>query len=59
LENEIIPLYYQTRTMGDLSEQWVAKIKESIRSCAPKFSTRRMLREYMQEMYLPTMQKEK
>ncbi len=59
LENELIPLYYQSRTMGDLSEQWVSKIKESICSCAPKFSTRRMLREYMQEMYLPTMQKEK
>jgi starch phosphorylase len=59
LENEIVPLYYQSRTMGDLSEQWVSKIKESIRSCAPKSSTRRMLREYMQEMYLPAMQKEK
>jgi starch phosphorylase len=57
LENELIPLYYQTRTMGDLSEQWVSKIKESIRSCAPKFSTRRMLRQYMQEMYLPAMQR--
>jgi len=59
LENEIIPLYYQTRTLGDLSAQWVARIKESIRSCAPKFSTRRMLREYLKKMYLPVMQKEK
>ena len=56
LENEVIPLYYQTRTAGDFSEQWVAKIKESIRSCAPQFSTRRMLRQYVKEMYLPAMQ---
>lgn len=55
LEDELIPLYYQTRTGGDLSEKWVSKIKESIRSCAPQFSTRRMLRQYMEEMYLPAM----
>lgn len=59
LENEVIPLYYQTRTAGDFSEQWVARIKESIRSCAPQFSTRRMLRQYVKEMYLPAMQSEK
>ena len=58
LENELIPLYYKTRTMGDLSQQWVARIKESIRTCAPQFSTRRMLRQYMQEMYLPAMKKD-
>ena len=58
LEDELVPLYYQTRTAGDLSEQWVSKIKESIRSCAPQFSTRRMLRQYMNEMYVPAMKNE-
>ena len=53
LENEIIPLYYQSPAAGDMSEGWVKMIKESIRSCAPLFSTRRMLREYQMNMYLP------
>lgn len=57
LENEIIPLYYQTRSMGDASSEWVAKIKESMRSLAWQFSTRRMLKEYMSKMYLPALEK--
>jgi len=55
LENEIVPLYYQARAAGDMSQGWVSMIKESIRSCAPLFSTRRMLREYQMNMYLPAM----
>jgi glycogen phosphorylase len=53
LENEIIPLYYQTRSMGDASPQWIAKIKENMRSLSWQFSTRRMVKEYLQKMYLP------
>jgi len=30
-------------------------IKESLRTLAPQFSTRRMLKEYMSQMYLPEM----
>jgi len=53
LENEIIPLYYQTRSMGDASPQWIAKIKENMRSLSWQFSTRRMVKEYLHKMYLP------
>ncbi len=55
LENEIIPTYYQTRSMGDASSQWLAKIKESMRSLGWQFSTRRMVKEYMRKMYLPAL----
>ena len=53
LEKEVIPLYYQTRSMGDTSPQWIAKIKENMRSLSWQFNTRRMLKEYMTKMYLP------
>jgi len=53
LENEIIPLYYQTRSMGDASPQWIAKIKENMRSLSWQFNTRRMVKEYLHKMYLP------
>lgn len=55
LENEIIPMYYQNRAMGDASPEWMAKIKENIRTLAWQFSTRRMLKEYMNKLYLPAL----
>lgn len=55
LEFEIIPMYYQTRAMGDVSSEWIAKIKENMRSLPWQFSTRRMLKQYLREMYLPAL----
>ena len=55
LENEIIPLYYRIRSSDGLPADWITIIKESIRTLAPQFSTRRMLNEYMQGLYLPAM----
>ncbi len=55
LEKEIIPLYYANRSADNLPNEWVGMIKESIRTLAPQFSTRRMLKEYMSMMYLPGM----
>ena len=56
LENEIIPMYYQSRSMGDASFPWLAKIKEDMRSLPWQFSTRRMLKEYLHKMYLPALE---
>jgi len=53
LENEIIPMYYQTRSMGDVSPEWVAKIRESMRTLIWQFSTKRMVKEYMDKLYFP------
>ncbi|MEX1247501.1 MAG: alpha-glucan family phosphorylase [Anaerolineales bacterium] len=53
LENQIVPLYYDERTPNQASAAWLAMVKESICSLAPRFSARRMLKEYLNEMYLP------
>jgi starch phosphorylase len=53
LENEIIPLYYQNRAADGLPSEWIARIKENIRTLLPQFSTRRMLKEYITGMYVP------
>lgn len=50
LEEEIIPLYYQ-RDRDDVPRGWVAMMRETIRSNAPRFSSRRMLKEYT-DLYL-------
>jgi starch phosphorylase len=53
LETEIIPLYYGSRNAENVPVEWVAKMKYCIRTLAPQFSMRRMLREYIQDLYKP------
>lgn len=54
LENDIIPLYYETEGNG-VPHGWLRRMKDSIRTLAPIFSTRRMVKEYAAEMYVPAM----
>lgn len=56
LENEIIPLYYKERSADGLPGEWLARVRESIRTLAPQFSTRRMVKEYTDRLYLGGMQ---
>ncbi len=56
LEKEIIPLYYADRATDGLPVEWIARIKESIRTLAPQFSMRRMVNDYTERLYLPAMQ---
>lgn len=51
LEDEIVPLYYK-RDRDNVPRGWVEAMRESIRSNAPAFSMRRMVKEYTTEMYL-------
>lgn len=53
LENEIIPLYYEERDSNDVPYKWVRRMKESMRTVTPQFSMRRMLKEYIDRLYIP------
>ncbi len=53
LEKEIVPLYYEHRSADGLPADWIAKMKENIRTLAGQFSMRRMVKEYMRDMYEP------
>jgi starch phosphorylase len=50
LEREIIPLYYTVSDDG-IPHGWVKVMKESIKSNAPRFSARRMVKEYIEKFY--------
>ncbi|OAQ20117.1 alpha-glucan family phosphorylase [Thermosulfurimonas dismutans] len=50
LENEVIPLYYYWDETG-IPRKWVKKMKEAIKSIAPHFCARRMLKEYISKFY--------
>jgi starch phosphorylase len=53
LENSIIPLYYEERSSDGLPGDWIARVKESIRTLTPQFSVRRMVKDYSERLYLP------
>lgn len=53
LEQEIIPLFYNERSADGLPGEWIARMKESIRTLTPRFSMRRMVKEYTQRLYFP------
>jgi hypothetical protein len=53
LEEKIVPLYYD-RDLSGLPHGWIDVVKETIRSNAPMFSARRMIKEYIQQMYWQT-----
>ena len=55
LENEIIPLYYVERSGDNLPVEWIAHMKESMRTLGPQFSMRRMVKEYYDGLYIPAM----
>ncbi|GIV98069.1 MAG: alpha-1,4 glucan phosphorylase [Herpetosiphonaceae bacterium] len=54
LENEVIPLYYQ-RDADGLPHDWISRMKNSIMTIAPNFSFARMLKEYVEWLYIPAM----
>lgn len=55
LEEEIIPLYYDRGADG-IPHGWVSTMREAIRTCAPMFSMRRMVKDYTTRFYVPEMQ---
>ncbi|HJZ95667.1 MAG TPA: alpha-glucan family phosphorylase [Candidatus Solibacter sp.] len=51
LENEIVPMFYEHR--DQTPRDWVRRVKQSLAYISPNFDCRRMVREYMSELYEP------
>ena len=51
LEKEVIPLYYD-RDEDGIPHGWMKIVKNAIRTNAPRFSARRMLKDYVQQFYV-------
>ena len=52
LENKIIPAYYNQDKDG-VSKEWLAYMKNSIKTTGGKYSTARMVTEYVKDLYMP------
>ena len=57
LEREIVPTFYDRGPDG-VPTRWIQVVKQSIRTVLPRFSTRRMVKEYVKNMYLPALRGE-
>jgi len=51
LENEIVPMFYEHR--DQTPRDWIRRVKKSLSYISPNFDCRRMVREYMSELYEP------
>jgi glycogen phosphorylase len=56
LEREIVPAFYE-RDAHDVPRRWLAIVRRAIMSVTPRFSARRMVKEYAETMYRPAMEK--
>jgi len=52
LQDHVIPTYYRRGDMG-YSADWIRMAKHSIASILPRFSSTRMVNEYLAKFYLP------
>jgi starch phosphorylase len=52
LENEVVPLFY-ARSGDRLPRRWIQRMKNTIKWCAPRFNTSRMVAEYTRKFYNP------
>lgn len=52
LEHDIVPLFYD-RTRDNLPREWVARMKNSMRTLSAFFNTDRMVQEYTEQTYIP------
>ena len=54
LENTILPIYFERPNPSlDHSPKWLALMKNAIQTVTQQFDIERMLREYVEKMYLP------
>jgi starch phosphorylase len=54
IEQQLVPTFY-ARDPDGLPRRWLQIVKQSIRTVLPRFSTRRMVKEYVKEMYVPAL----
>jgi glycogen phosphorylase len=56
LEEHVVPAFYD-RDAANVPHRWMAIVKEAIRTVAPRFSARRMVKEYVERMYAPAIER--
>ncbi|WP_419787026.1 alpha-glucan family phosphorylase [Pseudodesulfovibrio sp.] len=55
LESEVVPEFYDRADDG-IPHTWLQRMKESMKTAFRQYGTHRMVRDYIQDMYLPALQ---
>jgi glycogen phosphorylase len=55
LEEQVVPSFYE-RDARLIPRRWLQVVREAMRSNLPRFSARRMVKEYVTTMYTPAAQ---
>jgi starch phosphorylase len=56
LEREIVPRFYDRDRGSGVSHRWLEVVRQAIATVSPRFSARRMVKQYAQELYAPAME---
>jgi starch phosphorylase len=56
LETNIVPAFYDRE--NGIPRRWLAVVRQAILTIAPRFSARRMVKEYVEKMYAPALKHE-
>jgi starch phosphorylase len=57
IEEQLVPTFYDRDEHG-IPHRWLQIVKQSIRTVLPTFSARRMVKDYVRDMYLPAVRRE-
>ena len=57
LEQQVVPAFYERDATG-IPLRWLEVVRHAIATVAPRFSARRMVKEYVEYMYAPALQGE-
>ena len=55
LEEDVVPAFYD-RDGSNVPHRWMGIVKDAIRTVGPRFSARRMVKEYVEKMYAPALE---
>ena len=58
LERELVPLFFD-RDRNGVPHGWVVRVREAMKSITPRFSSRRMVKEYVEKMYAPALEQQR
>ncbi len=53
LETSVVPMFY-TRDVNGLPQRWIQTMRHALRQAGLRFTSRRMLMEYVQDYYVPS-----
>ena len=55
-ERDIVPRFYDRDRASGVPRLWLQVVRQAIATVAPRFSARRMVKEYAQDLYAPAME---